>query len=147
MLCRTLLTDDRAVAVEMPCYNGALGLLTALGAQILPIPMDEKGMDPAALADTLARRRVRFIYCTPSYQNPTGRIMDLLPPPGNSSGGRPAPHAGDRGWVHRGYATAARAIHSPEGAGRTRPGHLQWAAFPRCSFRGCGWAGCWPPRG
>lgn len=77
MLCRTLLTGEGAVAVEMPCYNGALGLLTALGAKILPIPMDEKGMDPAALAETLDRQRVCFIYCTPSYQNPTGRIMDL----------------------------------------------------------------------
>ena len=43
------------VITEAPTYFVYLGALNALGVRAVGVPMDERGMDTAALADLLAR--------------------------------------------------------------------------------------------
>lgn len=68
-----LVTRGDVVAVEEPGYYGARAALMAAGAELEPIPVDDEGIDVAALH--ALRRRVRAVYVTPSHQYPLGVSM------------------------------------------------------------------------
>jgi GntR family transcriptional regulator/MocR family aminotransferase len=73
-LCaRALLMAGDAVAVEEPGYQGARDALAISGATILPVPVDDEGLDVGAL--TAHGRRPRAVYVTPSHQYPLGVSM------------------------------------------------------------------------
>ncbi len=59
------------VAVEDPGYAPALDLLAAMGLDALPVPVDEMGARPEAVAAALARG-AGAVLLTPRAQNPTG---------------------------------------------------------------------------
>jgi GntR family transcriptional regulator/MocR family aminotransferase len=61
------------VAVEEPGYPGARMALIASGAELVPVGVDEEGIDVEALK-TLGSR-VRAVYVTPSHQYPLGASM------------------------------------------------------------------------
>jgi len=72
---RTLLDPGDAVAVEDPTYTGAISVLSALGARLVGVPMDEEGLRPDLLAQALERHRPRVLYVQPTFHNPTTRVM------------------------------------------------------------------------
>ena len=61
---------DRVV-VENPGFPPLLDLLDLLGADVIGVPVDHEGMDPAALADAVALG-VSAVFLQPRAQNPTG---------------------------------------------------------------------------
>jgi 2-aminoadipate transaminase len=64
------------VLVEQPTYDRPLKLLRELGAEIVPVAMDEEGLDPDALEAALAGgARPGFLYTIPTFQNPSGRTL------------------------------------------------------------------------
>jgi 2-aminoadipate transaminase len=70
------------VIAAAPSYFVYTGSLDSMGANILTVPMDENGMDVEAVARLLERldregrlSRVKFVYCTSYYQNPTGLTL------------------------------------------------------------------------
>lgn len=65
------------VAVEDPGYTAALDLLGALGLEVVPVGMDERGVRPASLAVALDRE-VQAVVLTPRAQNPMGAAWDAL---------------------------------------------------------------------
>jgi DNA-binding transcriptional MocR family regulator len=65
------------VAVEAPTYVGALQVFRALGARLLPIPVDEAGMRVSVLERALEHRRPKLIYTLPTFQNPSGTTLAL----------------------------------------------------------------------
>jgi GntR family transcriptional regulator / MocR family aminotransferase len=68
-----LLAPGDRVAVEEPGYPDARAALTAGGAELVPVAVDEEGMSVVSLE----RRggRVRAAYVTPSHQYPLGTSM------------------------------------------------------------------------
>ncbi|MGW4929386.1 aminotransferase-like domain-containing protein [Agromyces sp. NPDC004153] len=64
------------VVVEHPGFPPFLDLLDALGAEAVPVPLDEHGMLPGELASALARRPVALLL-QPRAQNPTGASMTV----------------------------------------------------------------------
>ncbi|WP_407923375.1 aminotransferase-like domain-containing protein [Actinomadura rubteroloni] len=65
------------VLAEAPSYVGALGTFASYQADVVHVPLDEGGLIPAALRETLDRltregRRVKFLYTVPNFQNPSG---------------------------------------------------------------------------
>ncbi|WP_421725930.1 PLP-dependent aminotransferase family protein [Bauldia sp.] len=63
-----------AVAVEDPGYRNARNILAANGASLLPIHVDDEGID----TDRLAKHDAfRVVAVTPSHQFPTGVTMSL----------------------------------------------------------------------
>jgi DNA-binding transcriptional MocR family regulator len=64
---------DRVV-VESPGFPPFLDLLDVLGAEAVPVRLDEYGMVPEALASALHRRPVAVLL-QPRAQNPTGASM------------------------------------------------------------------------
>jgi len=68
------------VVVEEFCYSGTLGVLRQYGARVAGVALDERGMIPEALAETLDRlagegRAVPFVYTIATHQNPSGTIL------------------------------------------------------------------------
>ena len=65
------------VLVEAPSYDRTLRILAREGAEIVPLAMDDEGLDPDALEAEL--RRVpdppSFLYTIPTFQNPSGRTV------------------------------------------------------------------------
>lgn len=72
-LVRTFPSQWRAVALENPGYRRARTVFQANGFRLCPIPVQEDGLDVAALAASPAR--VAFV--TPSRQYPTGCVMPI----------------------------------------------------------------------
>jgi GntR family transcriptional regulator/MocR family aminotransferase len=68
-----LLEPGDRVAIEEPGYFGAKRALRAGGAEIVPVPVDDEGLN----VSTLGRRgeRIRAVYVTPSHQYPLGMTM------------------------------------------------------------------------
>lgn len=77
LVARALLEPGDLVAVESPTYVGALQVFRALGAHLLPIPVDEYGMRVSVLEQALQHRRPKLIYTLPTFQNPSGATLTL----------------------------------------------------------------------
>ncbi len=65
------------VLVEAPSYDRPLKVLAREGAEIVPLAMDEEGLDPDALERELDARAdaPSFLYTIPTFQNPSGRTL------------------------------------------------------------------------
>jgi GntR family transcriptional regulator / MocR family aminotransferase len=71
LVARVLLAPGDAVAVEDPGYAPAWQAFRAAGAEVVPVPVDDRGLRVDELAALLRRRRVRLVYVTPNHQYPT----------------------------------------------------------------------------
>jgi 2-aminoadipate transaminase len=65
------------VLVEAPTYDRPLKILAREGAEIVPLAMDDEGLDPDALEEELVRTTEppSFLYAIPTFQNPSGRTL------------------------------------------------------------------------
>jgi 2-aminoadipate transaminase len=72
----TIEPGDR-VLVEEPAYLAAIQTFKMAGAEVVPVPCDEDGLDPEAAAALAARHGARLLYTVPTFQNPTGRTLPL----------------------------------------------------------------------
>jgi len=82
LLCKTLLDPGDVVLCEAPTYPGAIPVFCSYEAEVIQIETDEDGMRidelEAALAElTAQRRRPKFIYTVPSFQNPAGVTLSV----------------------------------------------------------------------
>ncbi len=78
----TLIDPGDIIIAANPSYFVYTGTLSSLGANVMTVPMDDNGMDVDAVERLLVRLeregkldRVRLIYCTSYYQNPTGLTL------------------------------------------------------------------------
>jgi 2-aminoadipate transaminase len=62
-----LLAPNGPVLVEAPTYDRPLKILASLGAEVIPMPLD----DEATMSSGA------FLYTIPTFQNPTGRTLSL----------------------------------------------------------------------
>ncbi|WP_442807234.1 aminotransferase-like domain-containing protein [Streptomyces sp. NBC_01294] len=75
LITATLIEPGDVVLVENPTYLAALQCFGLAGARVVPVPCDEQGILPDALADLVARERPKLLYTVPTFQNPTGRTL------------------------------------------------------------------------
>jgi DNA-binding transcriptional MocR family regulator len=62
-----LLAPTGPVLVEAPTYDRPLKILASLGAEVIPVPLEEEGTVGSGA----------FLYTIPTFQNPTGRTLPL----------------------------------------------------------------------
>lgn len=65
------------VLADAPAWMGATNMFRLAGAEVIGIDVDEDGIDPAKVEQTLDRleaegRRAKFLYTIPTFQNPSG---------------------------------------------------------------------------
>lgn len=75
MIARLLLDPGDQVWVEEPGYIPMRGTLRALGATLVPVPVDEHGMDVHEAERRAPRARMALV--TPSYNAPLGVALSL----------------------------------------------------------------------
>ena len=75
LIARALIAAGDAVWFEDPGYHLARQGLTAAGARLIPVPVDEEGM---RVADGMAcAPQARFVVVTPAHQCPLGVALSL----------------------------------------------------------------------
>lgn len=73
LLARLLLDPDDSVWIEDPGYIGARRALQAAGARLVPVPVDDEGIE---ITTGMAREpNPSIVYVTPSHQFPMGVTM------------------------------------------------------------------------
>jgi 2-aminoadipate transaminase len=77
LITRIFVDPGDVILAEGPSYVGALGTFASYQAHVVHVPMDDDGLVPQALAETLGRldaegRTVKFLYTVPSFHNPAG---------------------------------------------------------------------------
>lgn len=75
LVARVLLAPGDRVAIEEPGYRPAWRTLQASGAELVPIPIDARGLSTDALESALRKGPLRAIYVTPHHQYPTMHVM------------------------------------------------------------------------
>ncbi len=82
VIADVLVNPGDIVIAANPSYFVYTGTLQSLGAHVMAVPMDQHGMDVdavAALLEKLDRTgqidRLKLLYCTSFYQNPTGLTL------------------------------------------------------------------------
>jgi len=77
-LLETLLDPGDRVAMEAPTYDRALLQVQAHGMRVLPVPVEDDGLDVDGLAESCDRGEApRLLYTIPNFQNPSGATMSL----------------------------------------------------------------------
>jgi 2-aminoadipate transaminase len=75
LLCTLYTRPGDVIFVEEPTYFLALRIFADHGLQVVPIPMDEDGLQVDALQEKLVDSLPKFIYTVPTFQNPSGRTL------------------------------------------------------------------------
>jgi 2-aminoadipate transaminase len=87
LVTRTFCDPGDVVLVEAPSYVGALGVFASYQCEVVHVAMDDDGLIPEALSETiagLAGRRIKMLYTIPNFHNPAGvtlsaqRRLDVL---------------------------------------------------------------------
>src|SRR3954471_5182930 len=82
LVCKTLIDPGDVIVAEGPTYPGAVPAFSSYQADVVQIAMDGDGLQIDALERALdrldtERRRPKFIYTIPNFQNPAGVTMSL----------------------------------------------------------------------
>ncbi len=77
LVTRIFIDPGDVIVAEAPSYVGALGVFRSYQADVVHVPLDEHGLVPEILDETLtslaaAGRRVKLLYTVPNFHNPAG---------------------------------------------------------------------------
>lgn len=75
LVTRVLLDEGDAAWIEDPGYMGARAALLGAGARLVPVPVDDEGID--VIAGESLCKDARLAYVSPSHQYPLGVTMSL----------------------------------------------------------------------
>jgi GntR family transcriptional regulator / MocR family aminotransferase len=75
LMLRILLEPGDAIALEDPGYLSARRIFLSHRAMLVPIPVDQAGLQVEKL--TKETTPIRLVYVTPSHQFPTGAVLSL----------------------------------------------------------------------
>jgi 2-aminoadipate transaminase len=79
LFCKIFVDPGDLVVVESPTYTNGSATALSYGATLLEVPVDDDGMDVAALEKLIAAagRTPKAIYTIPTFQNPSGVTLSL----------------------------------------------------------------------
>jgi GntR family transcriptional regulator/MocR family aminotransferase len=75
LVARMLLSPGDAVAMEEFSYPPARRMLRMAGARLLPVRVDDDGLDVGALEKLLSKEPLRAVFVMPHHQFPTATVM------------------------------------------------------------------------
>jgi len=84
LICKAFIRAGDAVAIENPAYPGAISIFAGARVRTITLPVEADssrngaaGLDVDALENVLLQNRVKLIFLTPDFHNPTGAVMPL----------------------------------------------------------------------
>ncbi|SHM97486.1 PLP-dependent aminotransferase family protein [Cryptosporangium aurantiacum] len=75
LVAQLYLRPGSRVAVEAPGWPACYDVFRAAGATLVPVPIDQDGVRPEALAAILDETPVDLVYLMPTFHNPTGALL------------------------------------------------------------------------
>lgn len=75
LVAQLYLRPGSRVAVEAPGWPACYDVFRAAGATLVPVPIDQDGVRPEALAKVLAESPIDLVYLMPTFHNPTGALL------------------------------------------------------------------------
>jgi len=72
MLFEHLLGPGDRVVVEQPTYDRTLLMLQQLGVELVPVGLEDDGLDMAAFEAALAAGPIKLVHVIPNFHNPAG---------------------------------------------------------------------------
>lgn len=75
LVARAFVNAGDEVVVEHPVFLGIKQILTAYGAKLIPVPVDDEGLQTDKLPPTNAG--IKLVFVTPSHQYPTGSVLSM----------------------------------------------------------------------
>jgi 2-aminoadipate transaminase len=77
LIGKIFINPGDVVICGLPSYLGGLNAFSVYGARLTGIPLDDQGMQPDILEESIVRLKrenniIKFIYIIPDFQNPTG---------------------------------------------------------------------------
>jgi 2-aminoadipate transaminase len=81
-VCETFLDPGDVIILEQPCFAGSTRIALSCLPEIATVPLDDDGLDVAALERTAARiaaegKRAKLLYTISNFQNPAANTMSL----------------------------------------------------------------------
>jgi hypothetical protein len=124
LICKAFLRPGDSVALENPAYPGAIAIFAGARVRMLPVGVrtdtertGHPGLDIDALEAVLLQNRIKLIFVTPDFHNPTGLAGACHSLPG-ARGGRRHLWAAPPSWQ---ADTVAQGV----GCGRKRDSNRQ----------------------
>jgi 2-aminoadipate transaminase len=84
LLCKAFLRPGDSIALENPAYPGAIALFAAARVRALAVGVGTDsagsggvGLNIDALETVLLQNRIKLIFVTPDFHNPTGTVLPL----------------------------------------------------------------------
>jgi len=79
---RVLVNPGEIIICEAPTFPGSVTTMEGCEAKLVGVEMDEQGMIPEKLRETILeliekKETIKYLYLIPEFQNPTGRTMDI----------------------------------------------------------------------
>ncbi len=75
LITRALLSPGDAIGIERPSYYYSLSLFQSAGVRLLPLQVDELGVQPEGIRALHERHRLRMVLLNPTFQNPTATVL------------------------------------------------------------------------
>ncbi|MBN9531019.1 MAG: PLP-dependent aminotransferase family protein [Alphaproteobacteria bacterium] len=75
-LAKLFINPGDRIVVTRPAYLGALQAFSLYEPQVVPVPLDDTGIDLAGLEREF-KRGAKFVYLTPDFGNPSGVTLPL----------------------------------------------------------------------
>ena len=132
LAAQVLVERGDSVVVEKLTYEPAVAAFRALGANIVPVGLDEGGIDIEAVEHACRRNAVRAVFVTPHHQFPTTvsmrperrlRLLDLARRFGFAAAHRRQATGQSLKWLHA--SSSIRVVHRRGGPDRCRPDRLR----------------------
>ena len=77
LLTRAFMGPGEPLLVESPCYFSALEIFESRGVELLPVPLDDDGLQLDVLERLVERHHPRLLYTVPTSHNPTGIMQSV----------------------------------------------------------------------
>jgi len=79
---KSLIDEGDVIICEAPTFTGSISSMEACGAEIIGVEMDDCGVIPEKLEETILNiqnkgKKIKYIYLIPEFQNPSGRSMNI----------------------------------------------------------------------
>jgi len=77
LVVQCLLKPGDAVAIEDPSYHYNLPVFKSAGIKTYFLKVGKDGINPEDITSLYKRHRIKMIFLSPVFQNPTGTLLDL----------------------------------------------------------------------
>lgn len=78
LACKSLCDPGDTLICEAPSFIGSLNAFKSYNVNLVGVPMDDCGIDPALLEEALKKNpNTKLIYIIANFQNPTGKTTTL----------------------------------------------------------------------